>query len=66
VIQPGFFDFEDRFHKIDKQGDPLAKINEAIDWDIFRPKLEKIRSKRRESNVGPKGYDAVLLFKSLT
>lgn len=65
MIQPGFFDFEDRLHKIDKQGDPLAKINETIDWEIFRPKLEKIRGKRRNSNVGPKGYDAILLFKIL-
>jgi IS5 family transposase len=65
MIQPGFFDFEDRLSKIDKQGDPLTKINEAVDWEIFRPTLEKARDKNRQSNVGPKGYDVILLFKIL-
>ena len=63
--QPGFFDFEDRLAKIDKQGDPLNKINEAVDWEIFRPTLEKARDKNRQSNVGAKGYDVILLFKIL-
>jgi IS5 family transposase len=65
MIQPGFFDFEDRLSKIDKQGDPLTKINEAVDWEIFRPTLEKARDKNRQSNVGSKGYDVILLFKIL-
>ena len=65
MIQTGFFDFEDRLSKIDKQGDPLAKINEAVDWQLFRPTLEKARDKNRQSNVGPKGYDVILLFKIL-
>jgi IS5 family transposase len=62
MIQPGFFDFEDRLSKIDKQGDPPTQINEAVDWGIFRPTLEKARDKNRQSNVGPKGYDVILLF----
>lgn len=65
MIQPGFFDFEERLHKIDKTGDPLTKINEVVNWEIFRPALEKARDKNRQSSVGPKGYDAVLLFKIL-
>jgi IS5 family transposase len=65
MIQPGFFDFEDRLCKIDQQGDPLAKIDAAVDWEIFRPTLEKARDKNRQSNVGPKGYDVILLFKVL-
>ncbi len=65
MIQPGFFDFGNRLYKIDKQGDPLAKIDAAVDWEVFRPKLEEVRNKKRQSNVGPKGYDAVLLFKIL-
>jgi IS5 family transposase len=65
MIQPGFFDFQDRLGKIDKNGDPLAKINAAVDWEIFRPSLERARDKNRQSNVGPKGYDVVMLFKIL-
>ncbi|MDD2465399.1 MAG: transposase [Desulfobulbus sp.] len=30
---------------------------------MFRPALEKARDKNRQSNVGPKGYDVILLFK---
>ena len=65
MIQPGFFDLQDRLHKIDKNGDPLAKINETVNWEMFRPVLEKARDKNRQSNVGPKGYDVILLFKIL-
>ena len=63
--QPGFFDFEERLYKIDKQGDPLAKIDKAIDWEMFRPTLEKVRDKGGKSNAGPKGYDVIVLFKAL-
>lgn len=65
MIQPGFFDLQDRLHKIDKNGDPLAKINETVNWELFRPALEKSRDKGRQSTVGPKGYDVILLFKIL-
>ena len=65
MIQPGFFDLQDRLHKIDKNGDPLVKINETINWELFRPALEKARDKGRPSSVGPKGYDVILLFKIL-
>jgi transposase, IS5 family len=65
MIQPGFFDLQDRLHKIDKNGDPLAQINETVNWVMFRPALEKARDKGRQSTVGPKGYDVILLFKIL-
>lgn len=65
MIQPGFFDFEKRLHKIDKNGDPLTKINDTVDWEIFRPTLEKARDKNSKSNAGPKGYDVIVLFKIL-
>ena len=65
MIQPGFFDLQDRLHKIDKNGDPLAKINETVNWEMFRLALERARDKNRQSAVGPKGYDVILLFKIL-
>ena len=51
--------------KIDINGDPLVKIAAAVDWEIFRPDLEKARYKERKSNAGAKGYDVVLMFKIL-
>ena len=65
MIQPGFYDLQERLHKIDKSGDPLTRLNQTINWEIFRPAIEKERDKKRQSNVGPKGYDAILLFKIL-
>ena len=40
MIQPGFFDLQDRLHKIDKNGDPLAKINETVNWEMILPVVE--------------------------
>ena len=61
----GLFDLEFRLRELDKGGDPLLKLNAAIDWDIFRPELESIRDKERKSNAGRKAFDAVLMFKVL-
>lgn len=65
MIQPGFFDLESRMSKIDNNGDPLTKIEQVVDWEIFRSSLEKARKKPRKSHAGPKGYDVILLFKIL-
>jgi IS5 family transposase len=63
--QLGLFDWENRYARIDKGGDPLVKLNKVIDWEAFRPLLMKVREKERKSNAGAKPYDVVLMFKSL-
>ena len=63
--QLGFLDFDIRFHSIDMAGDPLTKINEVIDWEIFRPIIDQAREKERKSKAGAKGFDSVLRFKTL-
>ena len=40
MIQRRFYDTEDRFNKLDEK-DPLPKLNESINWSIFRPLLNK-------------------------
>ena len=52
-------------HKIDTNGNPLTKINQTVDWEIFRPILEEVRPKPQKSAAGPRGYDDILLFKIL-
>ena len=47
MIQLGFFDLQDRLHTIDKNGDLLAMLNETVDWEMFRPALEKARDRGR-------------------
>jgi len=41
----GFFDVEFRLEQLDKRGAPLAKLNEVVPWELFRPELETIREK---------------------
>jgi len=52
-------------NKIDSSGDPLVKIDQAVDWKIFRPALKAVRGKPKKSAAGPKDYDVVMLFKIL-
>jgi transposase, IS5 family len=63
--QLGLFDWENRYTRIDKGGDPLLKLNKIINWEAFRPLLTKVREKERKNNAGAKAYDVVLMFKSL-
>ena len=64
MLQSGFFDLEDKFKKLDEK-DPLIKLTQLIDWEIFRSTLEKVREKERKSKAGRKPYDVVLMFKVL-
>lgn len=61
----GLFDVHNRLAKIDRNGDPLVMLKAAVDWELFRFELEKIRVKERKANAGRKPYDVILLFKML-
>jgi IS5 family transposase len=64
-MQTGLFDWQFRFEKLDKSGDPLRQLNDVIDWESFRPTLVSIHEKERKSNAGAKPYDVVMMFKIL-
>ena len=64
-MQTGLFDWQFRFDKLDKSGDPLRQLNDVIDWECFRPTLLYIHEKERKSNAGAKPYDVVMMFKIL-
>jgi IS5 family transposase len=60
------FDLHIRFDRLDnKHGDSLRKLNQVIDWELFRPSLETVFERARKSNAGAKGFDKVMLFKCL-
>lgn len=65
MLQPGFFDLEDRFGKLDQLGDPLKALNDVIDWSVFAPMLAKGLKKEKKSNAGRPSFDAILMFKAL-
>ncbi len=64
-IQPGFFDIAERTAKLARMGDPLVGLNEQINWEAFRPDLNRVHEKERKSNAGAKPIDVALMFKLL-
>jgi IS5 family transposase len=62
MIQSGLFDAFSAYARLDKCTDPLVKLNEIIDWELFRPQLHKIRNNEL---IGCKGFDVVMMFKIL-
>jgi len=62
----GFFDEQETYQKLSEIGNPLEKISEAIDFEIFRISLEdSMLNHEKESNAGAKPYDVVMMFKIL-
>jgi len=51
--QTGLFDWQTRFEQLDNGGDPLAKLNEVVNWEMFRQNLEKARNTDPKSPAGP-------------
>jgi hypothetical protein len=63
--QPGFFDVDDRAAKLAALGDPLVALNAEVDFECFRPDLQRVHDKQRKSAAGAKPFDVVLMFKLL-
>ena len=61
----GLFDIDFRMEDLTKSGDPLVRLNECVNWEMFRGELEVIREKERKSLAGRKPFDVVMMFKVL-
>lgn len=64
-MQTSLFDLENRYASLSAAGDPLERLDAAIDWEIFRPILARIDIKERKSAAGRKPTCRVLMFKLL-
>jgi hypothetical protein len=66
-VQGGFFDADFRLEEISAQGDPLEKLDQHIDWEIFRVELKRtFRPDERDASKGGRpSYDYVMMFKIL-
>jgi IS5 family transposase len=64
-MQTSLFDLENRYASLSEAGDPLERLNAAIDWEIFRPILERIDAKDRKTAAGRKPTCRILMFKLL-
>lgn len=59
----GLFDSDETMVRLNKMGNPLAKLQEAVDFEMFRETLEKCLHREKFTKVGAKPYDYVLMFK---
>lgn len=60
------FDEHFSIEKLSEIGNPLDKISNVIDFEIFRDLLEsKLLNTDKKSNAGAKPFDVVLMFKIL-
>ena len=64
-MQNSLFDLENRYASLSKTGDPLERLNAIIDWERFRPILERMDAKVRKSRAGRKPTCRILMFKML-
>jgi transposase, IS5 family len=60
----GFFDEQETLSKLSRLNDPLERLNNCIDFEIFRETLNGIYQKpEQKSKAGAKPFDYVLMFK---
>lgn len=59
------FDEEFRLEKLSSQNDPLVKLKERIDFELFRPLLEETFRKEEKGIGGARPYDYVMMFQIL-
>jgi hypothetical protein len=60
-----FFDLEQQLDKINQINGFLPKLNSLINWEMFRPTLNKVREKEHLGPGGRTPFDVVLMFKIL-
>src|ERR1700750_782218 len=63
--QSGFFDLEERRAALSRKGDDLERLNAVIDFELFRPELERAVPRADRSKGGRPPFDHVLMFKVL-
>jgi len=63
--QPGFWSVEDRLRELSAQGDPLEKLLEIVDFELFRPVLDEAFGGTDGAKGGRPPFDAVLKLKML-
>lgn len=63
--QPGFFDIDERYAKLSEAGDPLERLTQVVDFEVFRHQLKAALNRSDRSKGGRPPYDPILMFKVL-
>ena len=62
--EKGLFDEQFNIDRMSLIGNPLEKISNVIDFEVFRQALEsKLLNIEKKNNAGAKPYDVVMMFK---
>jgi transposase, IS5 family len=65
VGQPGFFDLDERYGALSAAGDPLARLAQVVDFELFWGELDAALERSERARGGRAPYDAGLMFKVL-
>jgi len=63
--EPGFFNFDDRLQRLSDLGDQLEAYGRVVNFEAFRPDLEKALAYSSGSHGGRPPYDPVMMLKVL-
>jgi len=63
--QAGFFDFDERLKELSAKGDHLERLNAIVEFELFRPDLDKAVPRSDGSKGGRPPFDHVFMFKVL-
>ena len=63
--QPGFFDVDERLARLSGLGDQLEAFSRTVDFETFRPDLDRALAYSDGSKGGRPPFDPVLMFKIL-
>jgi transposase, IS5 family len=63
--QPGFFDVEERLARLSAKGDELERLSGVVDFELFRPELERAVPRSDRLKGGRPPFDHVVMFKVL-
>lgn len=62
----GLFDEQETIQKLSAIGNPLERISQVLDFEVFRNSLEsKLLNTNKKNNAGAKPYDVLMMFKIL-
>ena len=62
---PGLFAYEEQLEKINAHQPPLNKLDQIIDWEMFRDPIEEALHVKPKAPGGRPPYDRLMMFKIL-
>ncbi|MBC6411444.1 MAG: transposase [Hyphomonadaceae bacterium] len=65
MTQHGPFDLDERLKRVSDLGDPLEVMNDIVDFEVFRPVLDRALKRSDRCKGGRRPFDPVMMFRIL-